>query len=347
MRSTFLRDLITGAVSLMGVVALVVMLFLFGELQGRLKRTMEVTLRVESSTGLSDASAVTVNGVRVGRVAGTRAVFDEAGVFTGVEIRISLESGMPIPEPSSVLIDRSLVGEGTLQLDVPVGKALQGRVLANGMRVPADDAAPPLRVETTLGRLADSVTGAVREPLGRFGSTAEKIEKLADTYTAVGEQLHQLLAADAGDGPNIRSVVARVDTVLAGAEKWLAQDDLLAKARESLDRLNQSLTDAKALAEAWTKTAETLDHQAQSLGAEAKVAREQMTQTLARVDTAVEELARIGSSVNAGEGSLGQLVKNPDLYRSAQDAAQRLDAALVELKLLLEKFKAEGVRVKL
>ncbi|MBM4108839.1 MAG: MCE family protein [Phycisphaerae bacterium] len=347
MRNTFLRDLFTGAAALAGIAALAVMLFLFGEVQGRLKRTIDVTLRIESATGLSDASGVTVNGVRIGRVTATRAVFDDAGAFTGVDVRVELEGGMPIPEPSAVLIDRSLVGEGTLQLEVPVGRALAGRVLANGMRVPADDAAPPLRVETTLGRLADSVSGAVREPLGRFGSTAEKIEKLADTYTAVGEQINQMLSPDPSGGPGLRSIVTRADAVLASAQKWLAQDDLLGKARASLDRLEETLDKTRTLAESWTRTAETVDRQARELGAEARVAREQMSQTLGRVDTAAEELARIGAAVNAGEGSLGQLVKNPDLYRSAQDAAQRLDTALVELKLLIEKLKAEGVRIRL
>jgi ABC-type transporter Mla subunit MlaD len=346
MRNTFLRDLITGLVSIMGITALVAMLFLFGELQGRLSRTIGVTLRLESATGLSDASAVTVNGVRVGRIASTRAVFDRDGAFRGVEVRVELNPGVPVPEPSSVLIDRSLVGEGTLQLEVPVGVAHAGRVLADGMRVPADDRAPPLRVETTLGRLADSVSGAVREPLGRLGGAAERIERLADTYTAVGEQVLHLLAAESGE-PNLRSVVARADAVLASAQRWLDQDELLADARRSLQSLEDTLAEVRSLAGEWKKTAGTIDEQSRELAAQVRVAREQLGHTLERVDRAVEELSRLGAAINAGEGTIGQLVTNPDLYHSAQDAAQRLDAALVELKLLIEKVRAEGVRVRL
>lgn len=346
MRNTFLRDLITALVSLAGITALVAMLFLFGELQGRLTRTIGVTLRLESATGLSDASAVTVNGVRVGRVASTTAVFDRDRAFRGVDVRLELDANVPVPEPEFVFIDRSFVGEGTLQLEVPVGPARAGRVLADGMRVPADDSAPPLRVETTLGRLADSVTGAVREPLGRLGHAAEKIERLADTYTAVGEQILALLAAESGE-PSLRSVVARADAVLTSAQQWLDNDELLADARQSLRSLDETLAEARSLASEWKKAAGTIEEQSRELASQVRVAREQLGQTLARVDSAAEELSRLGAAINAGQGTIGQLVTNPDLYRSAQDAAERLDAALVELKLLIEKVRAEGVRVRL
>jgi ABC-type transporter Mla subunit MlaD len=346
MRNTFLRDLITGLVSIMGVTALVLMLFLFGEVQGRLTRTIDVTLRLESAAGLSDASAVTVNGVRVGRVAGARALIDPEGRFRGVEVRVQLDPTVPVPEPASVLIDRSLVGDGTLQLEIPVGAPVAGRVLADGMRVPADDNAPPLRTETTLGRLAESVSGAVREPLGRLGDTAAKFERLADTYNAVGEQILSLLAADSAE-LNLRGVVSRADGVLASARKWLDDPELFDGARRSVRELNETIREVRTLAEAWTRTAGAVEERSRELTAEARIAREQLGQTLERVDHAVDELARLGATVNAGEGTLGQLVTNPDLYRSAQDVAQRLDAALVELKLLIEKLRAEGVRVRL
>ena len=50
-------------------------------------------------------------------------------------------------------------------------------------------------------------------------------------------------------------------------------------------------------------------------------------------------------SVNSGKGTLGQLVNNPDLYHSLNDAAKRLEKALGEVELLAQKIKAEGVKV--
>jgi len=40
-------------------------------------------------------------------------------------------------------------------------------------------------------------------------------------------------------------------------------------------------------------------------------------------------------------------MQNPDLYRSLKDASDRLNQTLEEVQLLVEKFKTEGVPLKL
>lgn len=50
-------------------------------------------------------------------------------------------------------------------------------------------------------------------------------------------------------------------------------------------------------------------------------------------------------AINSGEGTLGQLAKNPDLYNNANDAASRLEKAIAEFQLLLEKYRTEGLKL--
>ncbi|MHC4775584.1 MAG: hypothetical protein ACYTBR_10010, partial [Planctomycetota bacterium] len=65
---------------------------------------------------------------------------------------------------------------------------------------------------------------------------------------------------------------------------------------------------------------------------------DEMTATLQEVRT----LARKAS---AGEGTVGQLLNNPDLYKSLDDAADRMERTLRDVQLLLEKIKGDGLRV--
>jgi uncharacterized protein YukE len=72
-----------------------------------------------------------------------------------------------------------------------------------------------------------------------------------------------------------------------------------------------------------------------------------------RLNPALDELARTLEEArgtfrraNQGEGTVAQLLNNPDLYRSLEDAAQRLDLVLREAQLALQKVKAEGVRIR-
>jgi ribosome-associated translation inhibitor RaiA len=65
------------------------------------------------------------------------------------------------------------------------------------------------------------------------------------------------------------------------------------------------------------------------------------------VQQAGTELATLVESVNQGQGTLGQLATNPDLYRSLDAAAAKLERTLEEARLLVEKFRTEGVKLKL
>jgi hypothetical protein len=50
-------------------------------------------------------------------------------------------------------------------------------------------------------------------------------------------------------------------------------------------------------------------------------------------------------SIADGQGTLGQLATNPDLYKSLNDAAMQLEEALRDARLLIEKFRVEGVPI--
>ena len=111
---------------------------------------------------------------------------------------------------------------------------------------------------------------------------------------------------------------------------------------------------AKTLAQAWTTTAQTTNETVESVGKEVRGASEKLNElaasangSLDKVRAAGEELAKTLEAVNSGKGTLGQLVNNPDLYRNLDDAAKRLDKALDEAQQMLEKYKNEGIKIKL
>ena len=69
--------------------------------------------------------------------------------------------------------------------------------------------------------------------------------------------------------------------------------------------------------------------------------------TLRKAEDAAGKLAGALDLATNGQGTMGQLMNNPDLYNSLKDATTRLDKALTEFQLLAEKFRTEGVRLKL
>lgn len=329
-----LRDLLIGITALIGLAGIVLMLFLFGELRQLGQEFHTFTLRLDTARGLNSTAPVSIHGVRVGSVATIRPQPDPA---RGVEVVVRIDARHSLPRQFDVHIDRSLVGDSTLELtprrDQPPGEFVRPGEVIDGVAL------------TMFDEVAERVSGE----LDSLRSTLRRIDELAQTYTDVGRQLSRVLQPSA-DGapagsPTVEGTLARIDSALEAAEAWLRDEDLRQNVRHASDRLGDTLEQTGDAARAVSDAARSLEARTQDVSAKLDAVAADARRTLATVEAAVEEIRVAAARVNAGEGTLGQLAANPDLYRSLENAARRLETALLEAQLLIEKWKAEGVPI--
>lgn len=339
--STFFRDFLTGLTALAGLLALVFMLWRFGELNKSLFATYRFVLYVPEAGGVSDSSPVTLNGVNVGTV--EKVTFDPS---RGVKMLLSVRDEVAIPTNFTVFFDRSFVGQTSLRLGVPRGP--------DGKPAPASEkVAPNAEFDREAEDLFSTIEDMVRDPLAKLGKAADGIDTLAKTYSSMGDKLNDMIEprslaeVDAGAAPNIRSTIARVDRAIANADKWLADDSIRGDVRDTVAKAKSFLDEARLTAESLRKAAESADAKIADLSAQGKQTLTDASRTLEQTGNAAAEIGAVAASINKGEGTAGQLVKNPDLYRSLNETVQRLDQTLVELKLLIQKYKDEGLPIKL
>jgi phospholipid/cholesterol/gamma-HCH transport system substrate-binding protein len=333
-----LRDFMTGVTALIGLFGLILMLILFGEIADLGKKFYTFDVHVTNAGGLSGTSAVTLNGVKVGQVVSTDVVPPPG---QGAELKIKVREEVRIPRVAKISIERSLVGDAGMEFTIPLDAptTAMSDLIQPGERFEGGEPS------STFGRIAS----AIEKPLSRFGSTADNIDKLAATYNTLGERLNEMLEprtiADiqGGKPPNIRSTIARADEALAGATKFLADDQLAKDVKDVIAKAKDLMEQAHSLADTWTKTADNLDKQVTRVGENVDSLTTQAAGTLRNTDKAAAELADVLEKVNKAEGTVGQLVNNPDLYNSLRDAAQRLDHALAEIELLVKKYRTEGI----
>ena len=353
MKNTTLRDFFTGITALIGLGGLAGLFLLFGQLAQATQKNYTVMLHTPTTGGLKETSSVTLNGVKIGQVRDLSILPGNRGV----QITLAIREGVTVPRAAHPTVESSFVGETVLELTVPTD--LSDAQMADTIK--PGETVTGLKLQTLLQRLAEGVSG----PLDRLGQTADNVDRLAETYTKVGERIAEMLEprtladVQAGKEPNVRTAIARLDKALAGADAWLADDEMRTSARGLIDKANGAieqfaglLGDAKGTLSTVEGTAKSIESAAKSLdetvektGAGVDETLTQARALLTRVDRAAVELAGILESVNRGEGTAGQLVHNPDLYLSLRDAAKRLDKALVEVQLVAEKLKAEGVKV--
>lgn len=339
MSGTFKRDLLTGLVMLFSLAGLVLTLWLFGDIRNVWERYYSFTLRLDVAGGLSSTSPVALNGLKIGSVI-KAVVRDDPS--EGVDFTIRVKQDVKVPDDFTVYIDRSFVGETTLSLELPAA----ARQAADRSFVVAD-AVYERKAKTLMSLVAEQI----KEPLDRVGDMAEDVRRLADVYEKVGKNAATLLEprtpaeVNAGAAPNIASTIARLDSALVGVDHWLGDEDtrsdfaaMMKRGATATEKLDHTL-------DAYRKLADDASAAITQLSKNVGSTSEEASTTLRRMGDAADQVRQFTSAINSGEGTLGQLARNPDLYNNANDAASRLEKAIAEFQLLLEKYRTEGLKL--
>jgi len=343
MRSA-MRDFLIGLTALLGLGGVAAMMILFGEFGIGTGDRYTLYLVLDDAAGVTEASRVTLNGVKVGALEEMNTLADPRD---GVRLTLRIEPDVLIPRDVHVVLEQGLVGETTLAMrtkPTPEGQA------------PAEYLLPEevLRAEsiTTLDEIQREITQALEGRLDALGAAAESFDELSATLTDVAQQAEDLFVprtpeeVDRGAGaPNLASALARLDRSLVSAQEWLDDEELRAdadraigKAADVMDQVSEAVSD-------WSNAARTLEQQANEVGGGAQAAFQDFAQMTRSVNTVLADVQAITAGIQRGEGTVGMLVQNPDLYRSLNDAAIRLEKALLEAQLMIEKYRKEGVPI--
>ena len=189
-------------------------------------------------------------------------------------------------------------------------------------------------------RLIEQITAELDERMRPIVSSLEAFQKLSETYTAFGENLNKILSTSE-DGETIRNlnnVLTQISEALQLAKKWLGDDQLLNDFRRSVENANLLIEKATSTLDRYTRLADELEEDADTIVKGLLPISDQIASTLEHV--------RNGTRLAIeGDGTVSQLLNNPDLYRSLDDAAVRLERTLVEIQLYIEKIKTEGLDI--
>ncbi|MEO1130193.1 MAG: MlaD family protein [Planctomycetota bacterium] len=336
------RDFIVGLTAIIGFAGLAGLLFAFGELAFLSRPGYVINLELGNASGVYAGSSITLNGVPVGEVQAARTNADPR---KGVVLELKINEDVRVPRDVDVTLMQGLLGESTLALEA----------------APVPDDAPALteadflQPGDTFRRAAPGMLEQIASMLdSRFASiedAATSFRQLSETYIRVGESIEKFVAprsledVDAGATPNLASTVRRLDAAIADAQLWLGDEQIRMDAKATAENARASLERLADAVDAWTLAADAVSRNADRAGEGFDEAIAEFVRTTTNLNTTLGEVQFLAMRINAGEGTLGMLVENPDLYRSLNDAAIRLERALLETQLLVEKYRKEGVPI--
>lgn len=250
--------------------------------------------------GLNKASVVTINGVEVGKV---------------VEISFNKE-----PEKRG-----QLIVEFSIETDFEFSKKSIAKIYSASLMGGKSLAIIP-SYEGEMAKPGDFLQGEIESDI--FSSVTEKLNPLQAKVENVIVSTDSLMVGlndliDAKSRAHFKSSIAKLDVTISNFKNISESIDKLIKSNE--EKLSNVIANAEKMINNLAKLSDTLINANVGL-------------TIKNFETTVHNLNKILTSIEAGDGTLGKLLKDEEMYNNLTNASKEMEALLREMKLHPKRF---------
>jgi phospholipid/cholesterol/gamma-HCH transport system substrate-binding protein len=316
-----------GVMALATVLVLGILLLLFGNVRSIVGGSYTIYIKFRSAPGVSPDTPIRKSGIRIGRVKKVQFAPDNDVLITA-----AVDKGIELFTDEVVQIKAGFLGNADLEF-VPGSRQPPQRTKVQ----PGDMLLGSLSVDP-LQALAN-LEGNLNQAAGSLADAGDEISKLAKSVNAL---------LDVNDD-KITRIVDETERTMKLFQKSLENvDDVIGDPKIKAD-LKQSLADmpqllkdtrdavtgiqhAVALADDNLKNIQTFT---KSLDEQGEDIVNNFASSVQRLDTLLEQTNRFTRALNSREGSLGQMINNPDLYNNLSQAAENVNRLTRELQPIL------------
>ena len=305
------RNLLVGVFVVVGLCALVWLVFKFGDLPIKVSelRSFEVIVQFPTAKGVEKNTPVEFCGYQIGTVTNVMAPerledLDTHLVYHQTKVVLSIDKKY-VDIPSNVdvkLVTRSL-GSSIIELVLDPTRPL----------VPRD----PNRPETKFlagGMLLQGSTGMTSEFFP--AESQKKFEELIDSFNSLVKNANDILG-DQSTKENFKLILANLS--------------------EATKQATETLKQVQEFSAAGTTTLKNADAAVDKVVIALVDTTEQLSKTISALRVLLEK-------VSQGQGTAAKLLNDGRLYESMLESTEQLQALLAELKSLVAQVKEKGLR---
>lgn len=252
----------------------------------------------ENVSGLQTAAPITIHGVKVGTIESI--TFDPSkGSDVKVALAVKRQYRLPV-DTRAVIYDNGIMGGKAIKLDLGSSSEL----LKRGDQIISDSGSD----------MMSSIGNELGDLKGKLTVVADNLATaLANINTLVEQNTDNL----SGTISNLNSISASLDGVLKSERK----------------NIEGIVTSLNGLAEMLDQNTERFDRIIGNVDAVAEQLEQAKVDSLIKAFTSTaDNLSRMLASINAGEGSVGELMNDKELYDNLAAASGNLSALLADLK---------------
>lgn len=287
------RELKTGVIAI-SIIILVIWGYNFMKNQKVFDNSRTLFAEYENVQGLVKSSPVTINGLIVGKVENISFHPSKEGVLV-VNINFTDE----------IEFSTNSVAE-IYSPDFISGKSLK-------IRIAYDDAPIAKNGDTLIGKFDSGIMGTINEQIAPLQNKVESFIVNTDT---VMYNLNSVL--DIENQKNLKLSLKHMSATLANFEKLSKSADKILAANN--DKIDSILNNANVAMNSFAQMMDSLEKA--DLGA-----------TVKRLQVTLDGFNKLLDGIEQGNGSIGKLMKDDQLYINLENASKELEELLRDLKL--------------
>ena len=258
-------------------------------------------VKYDNVDGLEPSNAVVINGLKVGMVDKIEPITNKNGRIHFVA-KISVSKDFSFSKNSPVEI---------FEPGLMSGKQLRIRLIYDGKTAQSGDTlkgAYQLSMMNSISSQVGPVKDQLQSVLTKLDSTVASTNKIVDEQNR--REIKMLLANLNQTVSSFKSTSEQTNRLLSGNE---------GRIQNVLENANKTMISANSAVDKYGKIAENID-------------TKQLNHTVEKLNQVSDKLNNVISGIQNGEGSLGKLAKDEELYNNLNKTSQSLDALIKDLK---------------
>lgn len=359
--SQYARNIAVGTTVIVALMLLCGMILLFTGLPQIFQRGYEIYILADTTHDAHEGDVVHIAGMRIGRI--TRIGFaDPDRPSAGVRFTARIDPDVKLMGNARAhFLTKGMIGAAYIEIkaDGPPRYDQDGRQL---VFFPTDGSIDMDSLHVGRGLIPDELKDAMKS-LSRLAENVNQLIAPAPepTVTPVRPDQAQAVTAPArSDESSLRGTIGKLNRALDALSTVLGDVENQQNIKDSLGNLSKATAAAKRAMTSLEKFADEARRTASEAGTTAKnfsklaiKSQQQIENLSANLIRNTEEISKLMGTINraaarveSGEGTVGKLLNDPELYNALLQATRQMSQLMGEFRQLVEAWRKGGVEIK-